>query len=496
MLWCCTYSGHQLGSAFNRISIVRHRTQCTRSGPRTLKFAFRHHHLFPTMSRLQVALGLGALLRVALPVCIPSITESLSNTVEISTPITSFQAIKEAFYYLDHGIDLYDGGIVHHPPLLVVLLSMINDYVPAALTQLAFGVIYTAIDLWITHRLILLNRWYNAREKENYEAVRGASKSHNNGKKDESKSHDTELKHRSFDGVADYMIASVFLFNPLLLLTTLSFSTISFTFLFVIEAVSQIALNRNYARAVIALALATYLSWNPVFLIVPLLALGHSENVVASLAELYAQGTGIFITLCGLLLLTSFALTASFGFVEQCYGTIIFFLKIVPNVGLWWYLFTEMFSFFTPFYLGVFNLYSAIFIIPISVRLFRRGGLGDPFLAYWLSYLWLSFTKSYPGIADLGLMLSILPIFYNTALPHCKFLVITALTLVVCLVLSPIFYHCWIVLGNGNSNFFYSMNLVWGAVHVLIFMDLTWGRLTYDYLLKNGEGEEPRLTQI
>ncbi|XYA02623.1 hypothetical protein QA089_005209 [Meyerozyma guilliermondii] len=437
------------------------------------------------MSRLQVALGLGALLRVALPVCIPSITESLSNTVEISTPITSFKAIKEAFYYLDHGIDLYDGGIVHHPPLLVVLLSLVNDYVPSALTQLAFSVIYTAIDLWITNRLILLNRWYNAREKENYEKK----------SKDKSKLKDETTLDRSFDGVADYMIASVFLFNPLLLLTTLSFSTINFTFLFVIEAVSQITLNRNYARAVIALALATYLSWSPVFLIVPLLALGHSENV-APLAELYAQGSGIFITSCGLLLLTSFALTASFGFVEQCYGTIIFFSKIVPNVGLWWYIFTEMFNFFTPFYLGVFNLYSAIFIVPISVRFFRRGGSGDPFLAYWLSYLWLSFTKSYPGIADLGLMLSILPIFYNTALPHCKFLVVTALTLIVCLVLSPIFYHCWIVLGNGNSNFFYSMNLVWGAVHVLVFMDLTWGRLTYDYLLKNGEGDEPRLTQI
>ena len=438
------------------------------------------------MSRLQVALGLGALLRVALPVCMPSITESLSNTVEISTPITSFKAIKEAFYYLDHGIDLYDGGIVHHPPLLVVLMSLVHDYIPTVLTQLTFSMIYTAVDLWITHRLILLNRWYNSREKENYEE-------RNKGK--ESKKGNNSTKQRSFVGVADYMIASVFLFNPLLLLTTLSFSTINFTFLFVVEAVSQITLNRNYARAVIALALATYLSWNPIFLMVPLLALGHAEKV-AGVVELYAQGSGIFITLCGLLLLTSFALTASFGFVEQCYGTIIFFLKIVPNVGLWWYIFTEMFNFFTPFYLGVFNLYSAIFIVPISVRFFRRDGLGDPFLAYWLSYLWLSFTKSYPGIADLGLMLSVLPIFYNTALPHCKFLVITALTLVVCLVLSPIFYHCWIVLGNGNSNFFYSMNLVWGAVHVLVFMDLTWGRLTYDYLLKNGEGEDVRLTQI
>lgn len=433
------------------------------------------------MTRLLVALSIGAAVRVLLPVLVPSITDSLSNTVEITTPITSFKAVREAFYYLNHGIDLYDGGIVHQPPLLVILLSMINDYVPEVAHQFAFSVLYMIIDLWITHRLIQLNRWYNKSESERLK--QSSEKPGKNGKP------------KKLEGLADYMIASFYLFNPLLLLTTLSFSTVNFTFLFIVEAVSQVTLQKNFARAVIALAISSYLSFNPVFLIIPLLALAHSEKL-ASLAEIYGQGSGLFVALNGLLLLMSFIMTASFSFVEQCYGTIVFFRKIVPNVGLWWYLFTEMFDFFTPLYLGMFNLYSIIFIVPVTMRFFKRGTSGDPFLAFWLAYLWLSFTKSYPAVSDLGLILSVLPIFYNTALPHCKFLVITALTLIVCLVLSPIFYHCWIVLGNGNSNFFYSMNLVWGAVHVLVFMDVTWGRLTYDYILTHTIGEYPRLTQI
>lgn len=446
------------------------------------------------MSRLSVVLGVGIALRVALPALIPDITSALSKTVEIATPVTSFRAIQEAFYYLDHNIDLYDGGIVHQPPLLVVLLSMVNEYVPQLLVQLAFSVIYAAVDAWIALRLIALNRWYNEEESQRYQE---AAKKRVVGMPEKNEQRTQEPHKNAFEGVADYMIASMFLFNPLLLLTTLSFCTINFTFLFIIEALSQMVLCRNYTRSVIALALASYLSWSPIFLLVPLLAVGHSEKVASTLTELYAQGIGLFVTLGGLLLLTSFAMTASFTFLDQCYGTIIFFRKIVPNVGLWWYIFTEMFDFFTPFYLGVFNLYSVVFIVPITVRLFKRGSLGDPFLAFWLCYLWLSFTKSYPGVADLGLMLSVLPLFYNTALAHCKFTVITALTALVCLVLSPIFYHCWIVLGNGNSNFFYSMNLVWGAVHVLVFMDITWGRLTYDYVLTNGDnGAKPRLTQV
>jgi phosphatidylinositol glycan class U len=251
------------------------------------------------------------------------------------------------------------------------------------------------------------------------------------------------------------------------------------------------------------MAIASYLSFRPIFLIIPLLGLAHSLD--SDWQTVYAHGIALFSSACGILVLTSSVMTESFQFLDLCYGIVIKFNKITPNLGLWWYIFTEMFDFFTPFYVGVFNLFSVIFVIPFTLRLFEfnhKSGkpTGDAFLAVVTSYLWLSFTKSYPSVGDLAFALSLIPIFKDTIIPHCKYHFLTALVLLVALLLSPIFYYCWIVLGTGNSNFFYSINLVWGVVHGLILTDLVWGKLNYDYIELNDipadEVSKLRLTQI
>ena len=190
-------------------------------------------------------------------------------------------------------------------------------------------------------------------------------------------------------------------------------------------------------------------------------------------------------------MLCLFAITSSTPFFEHCYLVPILFRRISPNLGLWWYFFTEMFEFFTPFFTGVFNLFSVLFVVPITLRfndatsLKERVNTGDAFFAVFASYLWLVFTKLYPAVGDFGLILSMIPIFQTTFLPYCTYGPVAALVLLGSLILSPIFYYCWIVLGNGNSNFFYSINLVWGIVHGLVIMDMMWGKLTYDYVRVN-----------
>jgi hypothetical protein len=388
-------------------------------------------------------------------------------------------------------------------------------------------------------------------------------------------------------GFNDDLMASFYLFNPLLIFTNISHSSLCFTFLFISEAISQVVVRKSIPRSMISLAIASYLSFTPIYLIIPILALGHALQIDA-VEKVYVMGIGLFTSTVGLLMLFSFAITASWQFIQSTYGTIVLFDKISPNVGLWWYLFTEMFVFFTPFYIGIFNLYQFVFIIPITLRLFEYQGannnkqvstpvsrivvdehgnvksinpetgkvtditgllpkstttsgavtheteaikrdepsisepllkptetkshlansdadvdspvIGDSFLAIVLCYTWLSFTKSYPTVGDLGFAISLLPIFRSTVLPYCKYPLISGLTLLICLLLSPIFYYCWIVLGNGNSNFFYSINLIWGVVHALIMVDILWAKLTVDYIAQNkipaDKVDKLRLTQI
>ncbi|KAK6457966.1 GPI transamidase subunit PIG-U [Scheffersomyces xylosifermentans] len=429
------------------------------------------------MSKLKQVLILGGLVRFVIPTVLPQIVSILSSINEISTPVNSFKSLQEAFYYLRHNINLYDGGVNHNPPLLVVLLSLFDDFLPQPLSAIAFNLIYTLIDLYITTILLKLNKWYNE--------------------------HNSKRLKKELTGFNDDLIASFYLFNPLIILTNLSHSTSVFTFLFITESLNQLLIRKNVWRSMIALGLATYLSFSPVFLVFPILALAKTALFKKDAKEIYFEGGAIFISTLGLLFLCSFATTASFQFLDSCYGTIIMFNKISPNLGLWWYIFTEMFQFFTPFYIGIFNLYSSIFILPLTLRLYEfktTAPVGDSFLAVVLSYIWISFTKSYPTVGDLAFGLSLLPIFKATVFPYCKFTFIYGLTLLVCLFLSPIFYYCWIVLGNGNSNFFYSINLIWGAVHIFIIMDLLWGKLTYDYIVENkipeGDREKLRLTQI
>lgn len=420
---------------------------------------------------------IGGLVRFLVPTFIKDIPFSLSSFVEIGTPTTSFRALKEAFYYFQHDIDLYDGGINYQPPLLVVLLNLIDENLSETANLVAFNLLFTAIDLVIAWRFISINKWYVERQQKRY----GTDKA----------------------GASVETIASCYLFNPLLVLTNVAHSTLGFTLLAVTESLYQITVRKNLAKSIFAIAIAAYLSYSPIYLVIPLLGIAYAlrEDVKGILVE----GLSTLVAALGSLLLSSYCIVSSWSFVNQCYGTVFFFKNIAPNLGLWWYLFIEMFEFFTPFYIGVFNIYSVVFIIPITLRLYEKPGLklslhGDAFLAFVACYFWISFTKPYATIGDLGFGLSLIPILKSPILAHCKLMIITALTLLISLLLSPIFYYCWIILGNGNSNFFYSISLLWGAVHGLILGDLLWAKFTLDYTYSVTGSVDPvpslRLTQI
>lgn len=420
---------------------------------------------------------IGALIRFIIPTVLPDLPFWFSSVVELLSPITSFKSLYEAFFYLEHDINPYDGGLNHHPPLLVMVMNMIYEYFPVSLRFIVFNALYTVVDLVIAWQLVLINRWYiEYKTKKNGAPVKG------------------------FD---DSLIVSFYLFNPLIILTNLSHSTSVFSIFFFTETLVQLLVKKNLARSMLCMGVTTYLSVRYVYLIIPVLALAYS--IQREPKTVYFQGPSLFVASFAFLILASFTLTASWEFIELCYFVVIFYKKIKPNLGLWWYIFTEMFDFFTPFYTGMFNIYSFCFITPITLRLFEYQGsskkhTGDCFLAVVACALWLSFTNPYSTLSDLGFGLSLIPIFKGTVLPHCKYLLIIGLTLLVCLLLSPIFYYCWIVLGNGNSNFFYSISLIWGIIHGLILNDLLWAFLTHDYIKTNDVKPENaasiRLTQI
>ena len=88
---------------------------------------------------------------------------------------------------------------------------------------------------------------------------------------------------------------------------------------------------------------------------------------------------------------------------------------LTPNIGLFWYFFTEMFDHFYLFFTYVFQLNPFIYVIPLALRFEDN----IPLLSFTLCTI-MAIFKSYPSIGDVGFYLSLLPI-WNHLVP-CKLL--------------------------------------------------------------------------
>ena len=81
---------------------------------------------FDGMSKLGQVFWIAGIIRVVVPTIYPQIVDTLAQTVEILTPINSFDTLKEAFFYIRNGINLYDGDDITIPPVYVALMQLLD----------------------------------------------------------------------------------------------------------------------------------------------------------------------------------------------------------------------------------------------------------------------------------------------------------------------------------------------------------------------------------
>lgn len=398
------------------------------------------------MTDLKIPLLCG-LIRFVISYSFPSLRDQLDNTAEFSTPFTSYKSLKEGVYLLSRGFPLYNGGVVHQPP---VLLAVLQPFMCLNVDWILFSI----VDAIICYQLMAL-------------ASSGAPQITVFLKRDKNKQTIVST------------IGLLYALNPLVILSTVSGSCTVFTNLFIASTLYFIS-RKNIVGSSISAAIAGYLSTYPILLVIPLTALVHkikpngsksllnNNDVKLSLLAVFA--TVIFLFLC------SYMISGySYNFIPFCYFQHIAFGKTFPNIGLWWYFFVEMFNSFVPFYKAVFNVFLCSFILPFTMRFHST-----PFSAYILCLGWISLTRPYPTLADYGFFLSFLPLFQQL-FGYMKFPVISALLLLHAVILSPLFYHLWINLGSGNSNFFYALTLIYALGMGSILADITWATLRFEF---------------
>lgn len=398
----------------------------------------------------------GTALRL-LPLVFPDVYHAALACVESLTPPISWRTLAEQAYYATANVHPYDGGADLLPPLLVAALGLVIRIVPWILLS-------AALEVHTARRIVSIARWYHKRHSASV----------------------------PWTSDSDAWIASFYMYNPLLLVSSLLASIFPILSLLVTELVYQVLVRRNIVRASLLLAVASYLSLRLSLLIVPIAGIFLCHSSVSSTVSGIASYFGAFLSL----LVASYGITGSWAFLDACYGQVLRFTRIQPNVGLWWYLFLEMFDFFSPFYRILFNIFGALPIVPITIRLYEYSKVtGDSFVAFIICLLWLGLTHPYPCVGDFGYVLALVPILQNTAVARTRYAAPIAVAIGVSGVLLPIFYYCWIVLGTGNSNFFYSLNLAWALAQAALMADLTWSQLIFDYERSHGV-KGVRLSQI
>ena len=180
----------------------------------------------------------------------------------------------------------------------------------------------------------------------------------------------------------------------------------------------------KYLNSALAVAIASYLSIYPVLLL-PSLALlcldqrTRQEDSGTTSKGFLGRYTAAFGVGFATLLCLSAAITGgSWEFIASTYGNQLLVGDLTPNVGLWWYFFIEMFDSFREFFLGVFWLHLASYVVGLCVRLRRQ-----PLFVTTTMLGIIAIFKPYPSVSDTSLYLALLPL-YQHVFPresHCSF---------------------------------------------------------------------------
>ncbi|CAI9740307.1 phosphatidylinositol glycan anchor biosynthesis class U protein-like [Octopus vulgaris] len=171
----------------------------------------------------------------------------------------------------------------------------------------------------------------------------------------------------------------------------------------------------NMILSTLCLAMATYECFYPVVLCVPAALYFYQcdcyrkkntdSNTTSSLPY-FIKTFILFVFWLSLLFSISYMLQDSLQFFNSIYGFIFTVPDLTPNIGVFWYFFTEMFEHFRVFFLFVFQINAIVYTVPLAIR-FKEQPL---FLMYILTFLTGVF-KSYPSYSDVALFLCLLPLW-------------------------------------------------------------------------------------
>lgn len=391
----------------------------------------------------------------------------ISERVEISTPLNSWERATEAGYlHATHKIDPYSTDIFHDTPLNLEIYKFLIEYCGINVQFVfIFCDILTSIFLFLTARGYMLNvAKSQAKEYDKYHK----------------KSHQFLLTVTDFRNVP-FFVLKAYLFHPFNMLNCIAQTTTVFTNLLL--SIALFGLVYKYRMlCYICLAFATCQTMYPSVLVIPFI-IQRVETTKLRKFQIIQFMTNIVsysAILYGVLYL-SFNLTGNWQFLNNTFGFILNVTDLRPNIGTTWYFFTEMFEHFRLLFIWSLQInVTILYLVPLALK-FRK----EPLLLAFALIALTTMFRSYPCIGDVGFYLSLLPIWKHL-LPFMQQRFIICCIFIMTSVIAPIFWHLWIYSGAANANFYFGVTLAFTVAQIFVLTDMLFAYINRQYILKKG----------
>ncbi|CAB3363719.1 Hypothetical predicted protein [Cloeon dipterum] len=392
----------------------------------------------------------------------------IEERVEVSTPLNSWKRVTEGVHLMKNGISPYEGDLFHETPLGLFFYSWLLT-LKQPLLDLFFILMDAATCLCLQSVAASYSAQAVAKEKENK-------------KKYSEDSHGIILTEEQVQRVPLYVVFC-FNFNPFSILSCVGKTTTVVNNFFV--ALTLLSMCKGWMfLCCAALALATYQTFYSMVFIVPscmyiiqLKKIKKSWPVILIMVTTF----GVFL---GSLLYLSMVFTDSWTFLSSTYKFLILVPDLRPNVGLFWYFFTEMFEHFRALFVCAFQINCFLYLAPLALRLRKEPML----LAFSLAAL-ITVFRSYPSVSDLGFYFGMLPIWLHL-LPYMQQGFVVCCFILFSSGLGPVVWQLWIYMRSGNANFYFGVTLAFATAQIFLITDILFAYIKREFTLVNGTKRE------
>lgn len=403
----------------------------------------------------------------------------LENRLEIASPLTSWNRVLEGIF-LKKQIGLsstYEGDLVHELPMMLYFYELLIKLpVNIRFVFILFDCLNALLVCHIVRKGI---QTFYITEKNDLlrgkfiRLVTSLSKEELNK---------FLLNTENFNADTWSLISfGVYLFNPFCIASCVARSTViihnSMLLLWLFFLVNDKPMLSFFFLSIHA----NLTIYSASLMVASIFLLNQKLNKKQSLTKLISQSVIAFLSMsCGVFCLNLWFEDFNTRFIKSTYMFILEVPDLVPNLGVFWYFFTEMFDHFRLFFTYVFQFNVLLYAVPISIRL-----RNDPIVSILIQIGLISTLKSYPSIGEIGMFFSFLPMV-AFLFPLARNFLIYSCMLLASVVLAPIMFYLWVGSGGGNANFYFAITLVYTVGLIFLIVDLFYAQLKREFIKFNG----------